>query len=614
MHFSRYNLFYTALLLIWLKSVIVHRFGFILPIEDRYQESILLLAPVSSTLVIVGLALFWPAKRQPLMIVIASFISSFILFANLVFYRFFQDFITLPVLFQSQNMGDLNESILELLRPWDFFVFADVIILAYLVWGRKWKGTVLSRPKHVTVFVLAICVFLVNWSMAEVVRPELLTRTFDRHIMVKSLGVYNYHIYDAVVNSRMSTKKVFANSSDVQDAKTYLEQMAEDEINPQLFGVAEGRNVIYVSMESLQSFVIEREIDGQELTPFLNDLIDDENSFYFENFYHQTGQGKTSDAEFMMENSLYPLPSGAVFFTHANNQYDPLTKTLEEHGYTSVVFHANDKSFWNRDLMYQNFGYDRFYSLPDFEVNEENSVGWGLKDIPFFEQSVEKMSGLSQPFYSKLLTLTNHYPFELDEEDQMIPQYTSGSRTLNRYVTTVRYLDESMKHFFEEMKKAGLYENSIFILYGDHYGISQNHNRSMAKLLEKDEITPYDHVQLQRVPLIIHIPGVEGKRIEEVSGQIDVRPTVERLLGIEREHRYYFGHDLFATNRQPFAVLRDGSFITDEAVFTEDRCYDRQTGEETDAAVCDPMKERAAKELQFSDEIIYGDLMRFLMD
>lgn len=613
-HFHRYNLLYATMFLIWVKSVIVQRFVFILPIEDWYQETILLLTPISSTLLMIGFALFWPVKKQPLMLVLVSFFSSFILFANMVFYRFFNDFITVPVLFQSQNMGDLGESIIDLLSPLDFLVFLDVILLAYLVWGRKWRGTALSRPKLVSVFTLAICVFMVNWSMAEVVRPELLTRTFDRHIMVKSLGAYNYHLYDIIVNSRMSSKKVFASSDDVQNAQTYLEEFPADEIDPQLFGVAAGRNVIYVSMESLQSFVIEREIDGQELTPFLNQLIQDEHTFYFDNFYHQTGQGKTSDAEFMMENSLYPLPSGAVFFTHANNQYDGITQVLEDNGYHSYVFHANDKSFWNRDLMYQNLGYDRFFSLPDFEVTEENSVGWGLKDIPFFEQSVEMMSELPQPFYSKLLTLTNHYPFELDEEDQMIPQYTSGSRTLNRYVTTVRYLDESMKHFFEEMKQAGLYENSIFILYGDHYGISQNHNRSMAKLLEKDEITPYDHVQLQRVPLFIHIPGVEGERIDTVAGQVDVRPTVEHLLGIEREKSYYFGHDLFASNREPFVVLRDGSFVTEQGIYTEGACYDRETGEETDSSACDPLKERAINELQYSDEIIYGDLMRFLVD
>src|SRR5690606_24206990 len=150
---------------------------------------------------------------------------------------------------------------------------------------------------------------------------------------------------------------------------------------------------------------------------------------------------------------------------------------------------------------------------------------WGLKDIPFFEQSVELMTEMPQPFYSRLITLTNHYPFYLNEEDQMIPEYTSNSGTLNRYFQTVRYLDESIKVLFDELKEKGLYENSIIVMYGDHYGISENDNKAMAMYLEKEEITAYDTALLQSVPLFIHIPGSgDGKEIDQTSGQIDLRP------------------------------------------------------------------------------------------
>jgi lipoteichoic acid synthase len=611
-HARSFNLLYAALGLIWLKSYLIQRFVFDLPVEGWYQEAILLITPISSALLMVGLGLLLSRRHHEISLVIVSFISSFILFANMIFYRFFNDFITVPVLMQSKNMGDLGNSITGLIQPIDFLLFSDVVLIAYLIWGRKWQGSVLKRPQLVTVFTLGIALFFVNWSMAEVVRPELMTRTFDRQIMVKSIGTYNYHIYDVVVNSKMKSKKAFANSDDLIDAETYLEGRTKDKLDPTMFGAAKGRNVILVSMESLQTFVMEREMDGQEITPFLNDLIKD--SYYFENFYHQTGQGKTSDAEFMIDNSLYPLPSGAVYFTHAQNTYNATPSILKEHGYYSAVFHANDKSFWNRDLMYQNLGYDHFFSLPDYEINDENSVGWGLKDIPFFEQSVEMAKELPQPFYGKFLTLTNHYPFDLDEEDKLISEYDSSSGTLNRYVTTVRYLDESIKALFDQMKQAGLYEDSIFVLYGDHYGISPNHYRSMAKFLEKETITPFDHVQLQKVPFIIHIPGMEGKRIETVSGQVDVKPTLLHLLGIETKHGLDFGHDMFAENRPSFAVLRDGSFITDKVVHTENTCYYARTGEPTEATACEPIVEQARQELQFSDEIIYGDLMRFLLD
>ena len=263
--------------------------------------------------------------------------------------------------------------------------------------------------------------------------------------------------------------------------------------------------------------------------------------------------------------------------------------------------------------MYDTLGYDRFFEISDYEVNEENSIGWGLKDLEFFDQSIEHLKSQPQPFYSKFITLTNHFPFELNEEDKMINEFTSNSRTLNRYFPTVRYQDEAVKNFITRLKEAGLYEDSIIIIYGDHYGISENHNVAMGKFLGR-EVTPFESVQLQRVPFIVHIPGITDKKPElfsQVSGQIDLKPTILHLLGISTENDIQFGSDVFSDQKMPFTVLRDGSFITDDYVFTKNTCYDKSTGDEIDQVNCEPYMEKAKQELDYSDQIVYGDLLRF---
>ncbi|RAK22383.1 phosphoglycerol transferase MdoB-like AlkP superfamily enzyme [Anoxybacillus vitaminiphilus] len=610
---GKYRFVLIATILLWIKTYIVYKTCFDIEIESWKQEFILFINPLSFLLFVFGFSFFMKEKARNRYMIITSFLTSFVLYANVMFYRFFNDFITLPVLFQTSNMGDLGNSVFELFRFTDLMMFADVVLLMWLV--RKKSALVQFEPvtkkeRRAYYFIVA-AIALFNLGLAETERPELLTRTFDREMLVKNIGTYNYHIYDILLQSKSKAQRALADSSELADIENYI-RANEKAPEKELFGIAKNRNVIIVSMESLQSFVINNTVNGQEITPFLNDFI--KQSYYFDNFYHQTGQGKTSDAEFLIENSLYPLGRGAVFFTHATNEYMATPEILKKHGYYSAVFHANNKSFWNRDIMYQSLGYDNYFSQEYFNVNEENSVGWGLKDKDFFEQSIPYLKTLPQPFYAKFITLTNHFPFELGEEDKMVPEYTSNSRTLNRYFPTVRYMDESLKTFIEGLKKEGLYENSIIILYGDHYGISENHNKAMAQYLGKEEITPFDHVQLQRVPFIIHIPGVTDKHpkvISKVSGQIDVKPTLLHLLGIDTKNDIHFGQDLFSKDKMDFAVLRDGSFVTKDYVFKENVCYDKKTGLKTDISHCEPYMEKAKQELDYSDKIIYGDLLRF---
>jgi len=610
---SRWWFFHFAFALMWIKTILAQRFAFDLPIKGAFQEFIALINPVSSLLLFMWLALVVARRHKNRAVLLVSFVTGFVLFANAWFYRFFNDFITLPVLFQTKNAGDTTTSALAMLKPWDVLFFADFFILLAVTKLRKVPELALRGKELSTVFAAAVALFLVNLAMAETVRPELLTRTFDRNIVVKSIGTYNYHIYDLIVSSKTQTQRAFASSEQLADVEKYVSEKPappeETKLPVDLKGIAADKNVVIVSMESLQSFVIDNTVFGHEITPFLNGLIRE--SFWFPNFYHQTGQGKTSDAEFIIDNSLYPLPSGAVYFTHATNHYNATPKILKKYGYYSAVFHANDKTFWNRDNMYGNLGYDRFFSKADYVIREEDTIGWGLKDIPFFEQSVGMLKTIPQPFYARFITLTNHHPFSLERKDEYVPEFDSGDGTVDRYFTTVRYMDEALKVFFERMKEAGLYENSIFILYGDHYGISANHNAAMEKFLGR-AITPYEHVQLQRVPLIIHIPGMKGGVIDKPAGQIDVRPTLLYLLGIEGENPYDFGGNLFADDPDPLVVLRDGSFITDKYVYTENTCYLKgMFGFPTDPARCEPYAERAANDLAYSDKIIYGDLMRF---
>src|SRR5699024_10366541 len=198
----------------------------------------------------------------------------------------------------------------------------------------------------------------INLGLAEADRPQLLKRTFDRNYIVKYLGAYNFTIYDAMQSVKSSTERVLADSSDVTEVQNYTDNKyaAPDK---DLFGIAKGKNIIKIHLESFQSFLIDYELHGEEVTPFINSLVHDQekNFTYYENFFHQTEQGKTADAELIMDTSLYGLPQGSAFVTKGNNTYQALPAILgQQQGYESAVFHGDHKSFWNRDEIYKEFG------------------------------------------------------------------------------------------------------------------------------------------------------------------------------------------------------------------------------------------------------------------
>lgn len=602
-----------AIVAAWLKTYIVYKTSFSIQIDNSLQEFILFLNPLSLILFLFGISLFFKSyKNQNRYLLVTALFISIILYVNVVFYRFFTDFITLPVLFQTNNFGDLGSSIFSSIYMIDFFYFIDVVLLFLAIKFSRVKnnGSKTSPVYRRAYFILTIAVLFLNIGLAEAERPQLLTRSFDREMLVKNLGLYNYHLYDVFIQSRSQTQRAFADATDLVEVNNYVRSTQVD-ASKEMFGVAKGKNLIVVSLESMQSFPINNKMNGQTITPFLNKLTKDEDTLYFPNFYQQTGLGKTSDSEFLVETSLYPQSGGAVFFTHSGNTFNSMAGKLKDRGYSTNVQHANSKSFWNRDIMYKSMEIDNFFDVQSFNIEEGQAVNWGMKDIPFVEQSIAHMSQMPKPFYSRLITLTNHYPFTLDEEDKLIGEFDSNSGTLNRYFQTVRYLDEAVKTLFDELKEKGLYENSIIIMYGDHYGISENHNEAMAQYLGK-EITPYESVQLQRVPFFIHIPGSgKGGVNEEIGGQIDIRPTILNLLGIETSTDIQFGDDLFSEEREEFVIFRDGRFVTDKYVYAGNVCYKNGTGVAVENQLCTPYIERAYTELGYSESIINGDLLRF---
>ncbi|HHY82676.1 MAG TPA: LTA synthase family protein [Clostridiales bacterium] len=627
--------FILAILLIWAKTYISYLIDFDLGVKGWYQHLILFVNPIAGTLFFMSLSLFARnAKTGHRIIALIHILSTLLLYANILYYREFADFLTYSTMTEAKSIfvGGSNfiNGVVSLLKWHDLLYLIDIPCLLLLIRKKDSKlaeadeKLFFSKPCGRKALVCSIIIFLVNLVLAEISRPMLLTRTFDRNYIVKYLGINAFTVYDSIQTIKT---EIFAETPDKEDIKEVTAYASNRYASPDksFFGAARGRNLIVIHMESLQQFLIDYKYTDEngkewEVLPFLNRLYHSKDSISFANLFTQIGQGKSSDAELMVETSLFGLPRGAAFIKQANNTYYASPQILRSlAGYTSAAFHGNSGSFWNRNDMYKSLGYDYFFDANDFILTEENTTEYGLKDKLFFQQSVQYLEQLQQPFYAKFVTLSNHFPFPYDENNDSFPLGNTPDDSINGYFATSNYTDQALEEFFNYLKASHIYENSIIVLYGDHFGISDYRNKTLAPLLSRDPDTwtEFDDAQMKRVPFIIHIPGLgEGYINETFGGQIDILPTVLHLLGIDTQSQILMGQDLLSPGREEIVVFRNGDIISPKYTYIGDRIYDTRTGElvpddENVHNMAAEMKQKALQQLYISDLILETDLLKY---
>ena len=630
---TRIGFIVLLLLSYWTKSLWAYFVDFHLDLSSLFQYLIAIFNPIPLALLLLGLALYIKNTKLFYGIAITIYLVLFLwLFSNVVYYREFADYISVSTMMATSSVSTgLGETALELFNLWDLVYFADFIIIAIVLRKKPYKlnPKPFSKRASFAFSSLAILLFSVNLFTAEIDRPELLTRGFSNTYIVRALGLPAFFTYNTHQTYTAEKDRSDATAEDLVPVEEYVQEHYASP-NSDYFGIAKGRNVIYLHLESLQQFVIDYKlnVDGveYEVTPFLNSLYHSQSTLAFSNFFNQVKAGKTSDAETMIETSLFGLNQGSfmVQYGGSNTQQAAPYILSQNGGYTSAVFHGNSASFWNRNNTYKQWGYNYFFDQSYFsEATEENSFQYGLNDKIMFADSIQYLERLQQPFYAKFITVSHHYPYtsSLIGDEIGFPLADTPDETINGYFATANYLDASIKAFFDYLKATGLYENSIIVLYGDHYGISNSRNPDLAPLIGKDSQTwsNFDNAMMQRVPYMIVVPGMtNGGIIDTFGGQIDALPTLEHLLGIEANNYLQVGQDMLSSEHSQVVALRTaGNFITPKYTSYGGKIYYTETGveitnpDEVTQKEIDDIKAAAAAQLSASDAIQTGDLIRF---
>jgi lipoteichoic acid synthase len=571
-----------------------------------------------SLLISIG-TIFISGRKQFICLVIINILISCIVLSDKIYFRYYSSPISLPVLHQVGLLGSLTESIKGLIKYSDILYFIDfvtIVPLTYLFifkprFNYRSNYSLTIRQKLISIFLTAlICISIISFKVIRISEnsPGIFSSIYDNNIIEQYVGIIYYHFFDAykfTCDNLLGKSKL--NAKESENIINFFEQK-QNNTSQKLFGVAKGKNLIIIQVEALQQFVINSSINGKEITPNLNKFIKDNS--YFNDIYTQVAGGNTSDAEFMTNTSLFPISEGAVYFRYPSDTYNSLPQILKKEGYYSVAMHGYDGGFWNRRVMYNTLGFQRFFS-GDRDYAIADKLGMGISDKSFLNQSLSKLSNLPKPFYSFLITLTSHYPFNALNSDNSFDIDSFKDTQIGGYIKSIHYTDEALGEFIEGLKQNGLYDNSIIVIYGDHNAIRPDNYDELDKYLgnKPNDLT---RVQYNKIPLIMHIPGENIKgTYNTLGGQIDTLPTILNIMGIK--DNYALGNDLFNI-KDNLVIFRNSNF-TDGNIFyigKDSTAYNLKSEKQVNYDDYKGKLDKSKYLLKISDDVITNNLLNKL--
>lgn len=580
--------------------------------ETGYFSYFSLFPPVlASILIIVAISVFLNSQRRVRFLYICNIVITLFIIGDLTYFRYFKDIISIPVLINGFQLGAVKSSVSTLIKFSDFLYAADIFfifpaLIRFRYINKIEIPRVLKLPIFLILLIVSTSITTNSFYALSKDQPKLLTTLYNKVYIAKKLGFLNYHYLDLYNSLYTSISRNTPVSKEKEsEIKAFLQINSEETSN--LKGIAKGKNLIMIQVEALQGFVINTKVEGAEITPNLNKLA--KNSMYFNNFYYQISAGGTSDAEFMTNNSLYPAASGAAYFLYCGNEFNAMPKNFTDAGYDTAALHGFRESFWNRNVMYKRLGFNNFYSEKDYNIDE--NVGLGLSDKSFLSQSVDKIKTLNKPYYAFLITLSSHFPYDdvNNYGNFNVGQYENT--LLGNYLKAIHYTDDQLGMFFDRLEKEGILQDSVVVLYGDHYAIPKDHSSELAKFFNKDSLSDLEYIKLQKVPMMIHFPDESNKGINNIAaGQMDVYPTICNLFDIS--NKSLMGKDLF-NSKDGKVIFRDGSFTDGKNYYSSqtNTYFDISTENKIDENEdLKNKKENALNQLEYSDEILKHNLFK----
>ena len=502
------------------------------------------------------ISLFLPKKVSKILDITFVVIYTLYVFAQDNYYRIFNDF------FSFKEAGNVEEGLqfVDGMYKFSFIhVYFVVVCLVTIYLIYKYKNTShleFNKQTLKKVYLIPIFLFLlVNINAQYPVKSArlhlsdhyLYSSTFSKERFVSRFGTLNLLIKDGASALTPS----FTTARDIEYIDNYYENNTKIHTENYYTNMFEGKNLIVIVGESLDTIAVD-----EFLTPNMYRLKAE--GLDFQNHFTPAYPRTTCDTEVIFNTSIIPsIQDGPTCYVYNKNTYShSLAELFNDEQYVTSAFHSNYKEFYTRDLVYEGFGYDYFYGQHELDLDETEK----RFDSIFFEKSIDYAISEDENFFSFMLTLSGHSPYELSNiavntHYNTVDDYYGDTvpESIKLYIASQMETDVMIGKIFEVLEEKELLENTVIILTNDHYPYS----------LDQDDYFSYKNIEEDYMKnqglMYIWASGIDHVEVTKLTSSFDFLPTINNMFNLGGDYSYYVGNDIFSNDYDPVVYFKDFS-------------------------------------------------------
>lgn len=481
--------------------------------------------------------------------IVVMFLLDALLVVNLLYCRTYNTFIPLQSYGLASNLADFTSSVYDSFHWVDsLFPISTVLVLTVL---HARKRELSSKTVHIKYFAPLTLLFVLFVGIT------LMKGGFKQaYASLQSANYYTcgtpmYTVFGSLIYDALQQQATY--TPDIEQQINHW-QNQHPAYKPLPDSISSRTNLVIILCESLESWVLERSMEGKEITPYLNKLLQEPSTLYAPNVLTQVKGGRSIDGQLLLNAGMLPIDNGTYSMMYPNNTYFTLTKALKEkYGARGYLLTVDKKITWNQSVVAERFGIDTLLSKPCFVLDERVGSRKKLGDVSFFRQCVEKLKKgevwkEGENAYFQCVTYTGHNPFKLPEKLQRISFSGTYPQKMKDYMITANYTDYALSQFIDYLKTRSDYDRTMVVITGDHEGLASDRAplcvSKMGRGIVSDKpFTPF---------IVVNSPV--GMRYEAVMGQVDMYSTILNLMHLDDYKWKGMGQSILDPNKAPFAV------------------------------------------------------------